>query len=69
MLRNLTGFIKIFFGKNVSLNKGMIMVSLDKICRFKSTGGLEFRKIKAVNKVFLCKLVWKTLFEVKNFWV
>lgn len=57
MLRNLTGFIKIFFGKNVSLNKGMIMVSLDKICRFKSTGGLEFRKIKAVNKVFLCKLV------------
>ena len=43
------------------------MVSWDKICRPKQSGGLGIRKMEAVNSTFLSKLTWK-LFNQQCLW-
>ena len=44
------------------------MVSWDKICRPKKSGGLGLRKMKAINSAFLSKLTWKLLHD-HSLWV
>lgn len=57
-----------FFWKNSSNEKGMSMVSGDKVCRPKKLGGLGFRKAEATNQAFLAKLGWRILSESNTLW-
>ena len=57
-----------FFWKKSHENKGMHMVSWDKICQPKKAGGLGLRKMEAVNSAFLSKLTWK-VFHDHGLWV
>ena len=44
------------------------MVSWDKICRLKKSGGMGLRKMEAINSAFLSNLTWK-LFHNHSLWV
>ena len=44
------------------------MVSWDKICHPKKSGGLGLRKMEAITSAFLSKLTWK-LFHDHSLWV
>jgi len=57
-----------FFWQKLGDNKGLPMVSWDKVCRPKKAGGLGLRKMAAVNSAFLSKLTWK-LFHSQSLWV
>jgi len=57
-----------FFWQNSGDNKGLPMVSWDKVCRPKHAGGLGLRQMAAVNSAFLGKLIWK-LFHGQSLWV
>ena len=57
-----------FFWKKADCINGLAMISWDKICRPKKFGGLNLRKMEAVNSAFLSKLTWK-LFHDKSLWV
>jgi len=48
-----------FFWKNSVTSRGLPMVSWDKICLPKKSGGLGLRKMEALNSAFMCKLIWK----------
>ena len=58
-----------FFWKKSNVDKGLPMISWEKICRPKKFGGLGFRKTTAINLAFQCKLAWKILQEKENLWV
>ena len=45
-----------FFWKKSDDNKGLPMVSWDKVCQPKKVGGLGLRKMKVVDSAFLRKL-------------
>ena len=49
-----------FFWKKSDKDKGFPMVSLDKICPPQMVGGLDLRKLEAVNSAFLSKLILET---------
>jgi len=57
-----------FFWQKSGDSTGLPMVSWDKICRPKKSGGLRLRKVEAVNSAFNSKLIWK-LFHDQSFWV
>jgi len=56
-----------FFWKKSTSLRGLPMVSWDKICRPKKSGGLGLRKMEAINSTFLSKLTWK-LFHDHSLW-
>jgi len=58
-----------FFSKKSNTEKGMPLITWDKVYRPKSRGGLGLRKTEAVNKAFQCKLTWKILTTVSILWV
>lgn len=62
-------FHRDFFWKNQTIEKGMNMVSWDKMCRPKKLGGLGFGKTEAINKAFLAKLAWRVTSEEENLWI
>lgn len=45
------------------------MIVWDNIYKFKIKWNLGFRRFVDVNKVFLCKLGWKIIYDIDNFWI
>ena len=67
MLNNLA---RNFFWKKSDTQKGLPLISWDRICQPKARGGgLGLRKDEATNKAFQCKLAWKILTNANSCWV
>ena len=56
VLKQLDSINRDFFWKSTTTDKGMKMITWDKVCMPKARGGLGLRKAEAINKAFQCKL-------------